>query len=219
MRFHQCCLFVIGFVLLTAHRLPAPIVEENPTPAPEQMAKPKPKRPVKPKATIGSSESSTKRQVSSPQPKSEAAANRKPFTIPQSQMAANATSAQEGNDPRKAIDGNPQSFWTTPWNLFGPLITLPQSITLNLGGTYDVTQLRYLPRQDIWAAGNIVTYRIYTSTDGTRFTQIAAGSWADDHNEKSVTFTPTRASYIRLEAVGGHEGHAIAAELNVTAIR
>jgi hypothetical protein len=101
--------------------------------------------------------------------------------------------------------------------LFGPLITLPQSITLNLGGTYDVTQLRCLPRQDIWANGNIVTYRIYTSTDGTHFTQIGAGSWADDHNEKSATFNPTRASYIRLEAVVGHGGHAIAAELNMTA--
>jgi hypothetical protein len=34
----------VAFLLITAHRLPAPIVEENPTPAPKQVIKPKPKR-------------------------------------------------------------------------------------------------------------------------------------------------------------------------------
>lgn len=47
-------LFLIAALLLiTAHRLPAPIQEvpESPTPTPEQSAKPKPKRATRPKAT------------------------------------------------------------------------------------------------------------------------------------------------------------------------
>jgi hypothetical protein len=37
-------------IFLSAHRLPAPISEENPTPAPEKSAKPKPKRVSKPES-------------------------------------------------------------------------------------------------------------------------------------------------------------------------
>jgi F5/8 type C domain len=213
-------LLSIALLLVTAHRLPAPIQEipESPTPAPEQSAKPK--RTIKPKTTSESSESSTKRQTASPQSRTEAASNRKPFNIPQSQMTASATSQYSGYEASKAIDGNVSTMWHTPWGLFGPEISLPQSITLNLGGTYNVNKLRYLPRQKSGIGdlnGNILTYKIYASTDGSNFTQIAAGNWFDDHGEKSAIFAPTKASYIRLEAIATHAGHASAAELNITA--
>jgi hypothetical protein len=73
-------ILVLVFLLVGAHRLPAPIQEvpESPTPAPEQSAKPKPKRTVKPKANE-SSESSTKRQTPSSTPKNQATPNRNPF--------------------------------------------------------------------------------------------------------------------------------------------
>jgi hypothetical protein len=67
---HIRLLLCVGSVmLLTTHRLPAPISEipESPTPAPEQSAKPKPKRTIKPKVTSESSENSTKRQTASSQ--------------------------------------------------------------------------------------------------------------------------------------------------------
>jgi endo-alpha-N-acetylgalactosaminidase len=194
-----------AFLLSTAHRLPAPISEETRTPAPEQSAKPKPKR-----------------QTSSPQPKSEATLNRKPFNIPQSQMTASATSQHGGYEASKAIDGNVNTIWHTPFNelWFGvPLVSLPQSIMLNLGGTYNVTALHYLPRQDGYLNDAISSYRVYVSTDGSNFTLIKAGNWASDQTEKTATFAPTKASYIRLEAVAAYAGYASAAELNVTAIR
>ena len=70
---------IIALLLATAHRLPAPIsdVPESPAPAAEQSAKPKPKRAVKPKAASESSETSTKRQTSSPTPKTQATSQRK----------------------------------------------------------------------------------------------------------------------------------------------
>ena len=63
-------LLTVALLLITAHRLPAPIQEvpESATPAPEESAKSKPKRTTKAKGTSESSENSTKRQTaSSPQ--------------------------------------------------------------------------------------------------------------------------------------------------------
>jgi endo-alpha-N-acetylgalactosaminidase len=210
-----CCL-----LSATVHRLPAPIVEteEKPTPAPkpEQSAKPKTKRAIKGR-TSESPERSTRSQQISPALTNAAASDGKPFTIPQSEIRASATSQHPGREARNAVDGNDKTTWHTPWGLLGPKISLPQSIILNLGRTYNVIGLRYLPRQDSNLHGNILRYEIYVSTDGNNFTQIAAGNWSDDHTEKSATFAPTRASYLRLEAVATHDGHASAAELNVTA--
>src|SRR5262249_17550884 len=57
-----CCL-----LLVSAHRSPAPIVEENPTPAAERTAKPKSKRTSKAKSESGNSTRSPKHQTSSAQ--------------------------------------------------------------------------------------------------------------------------------------------------------
>ena len=136
-------------------------------------------------------------------------------------MTASATSQHGGYEANKAIDGNVNTMWHTDFaGIFNqPSVSLPQSIMLNLGGTYNVNALHYLPRQDGSLYGTILSYRVYVSTDGSRFTQVAAGSWADDHAEKTATFAPTKASYIRLEAVSGHLKYASAAELNVTTVR
>jgi len=120
------------------------------------------------------------------------------------------------------MDGNSNSIWHTPFSFFGPAVSLPQSIIVNLGGAYNISSVHYLPRQDSGAGsqnGNITSYRLYTSTDGSNFTLIKTGNWTDDQTEKTATFTPTKASYIRLEAVGAHGGHASAAELNVSGTR
>src|SRR5438105_11035207 len=72
---------LIFFLALSPQRLPAPIQEvlESPTPAPEQSAKPKPKQTIKPKVTSESSESSTKRPTSSPQPRNQTTQQRNAF--------------------------------------------------------------------------------------------------------------------------------------------
>ena len=61
-------LAVIGFLVIAAHRLPAPIqeIQENPTPAPAHSAKPKSKRAVKPRGTARSSEDSARPKAPSP---------------------------------------------------------------------------------------------------------------------------------------------------------
>jgi cytoskeletal protein RodZ len=74
-------LLVVALLLVTAHRLPAPIQEvpENPTPAPQQSAKPKPKRTIKLKDTTDNSEGSRRRQTPSPTPRIQANPNSTPF--------------------------------------------------------------------------------------------------------------------------------------------
>src|SRR5437773_10396615 len=59
----------LAILLIMAHRLPAPILEEEtPTPAPEQSATLKPKPTLKPKIATESFEDSAKQQTASPIP-------------------------------------------------------------------------------------------------------------------------------------------------------
>jgi len=76
--FTRCALVIVA-LLISTHRLPAPISEiETPTPTPKRSATPKPKRTVKSKASE-SSEPSPKGPKTSPQAKSQAAAKRNAF--------------------------------------------------------------------------------------------------------------------------------------------
>ncbi|MBP1962263.1 M60 family metallopeptidase [Paenibacillus aceris] len=136
-------------------------------------------------------------------------------TVPHFQMSATATSeelANENNRASNVLDGDPSTIWHTKWDKSNPL---PQSITLNLGGTYNVSNLTYLPRQAGGVNGIITAYNVYVSNDGTNFTKVATGNWANDATEKNATFPVTSASYVKLEATAGIGGYASAAEINV----
>lgn len=135
--------------------------------------------------------------------------------IPQSQMSATATSEETNsanNSAGRAIDGDLSTIWHTKWNLSDPL---PQSITLDLGGSYIIDKVSYLPRQDGGTNGTITGYHIYASPDGTNFTQVASGTWAKDSKAKKVSFDPLSARYVKLVATEGGGGWASAAEINV----
>ena len=132
--------------------------------------------------------------------------------IPQSQMTVSATSFQPGQSPQLAIDSNTGTNWHTKWDLSNPL---PQSITLRLGGTYQVSSLQYVPRQDGNSNGNITSYNVYASIDGTNFTKVAAGTWPNNSTRKTASFAPVSAAYIKLEATAGSGGWASASEISV----
>lgn len=133
--------------------------------------------------------------------------------VPQSQMTATASSYQPGYEPSNAIDGNCAFFWHT---MYSPTKDqLPQSITLDLGGTYNTDGLTYVGRQDGNSNGFITGYTISVSSDGQTFTDVTNGTWADDPSAKAATWSPTPARYVRLEATSGHGGFASANELDV----
>jgi hypothetical protein len=133
--------------------------------------------------------------------------------IPQSQMTATATSSQSGYPPGNAIDGNCATFWHTEYS--PSRVYPPQSITLSLGGSYDVSGLTYIPRQDGNSNGDITGYNAYVSTDGQTFTKVASGTWPSGASAQSATWAATPARYLRLEATSGHNGFVNADEINV----
>ncbi len=111
-----------------------------------------------------------------------------------------------------------ESLWTSTG-------ALPQSITLNLGKSYDnIDMLEYLPQRHTGTtAGNITSYKVLVSTDNVTFTQVASGIWPADPTyhgllcPQRVQFPAHSAQYVRLEAdaVSGGGTSAIAGEIAV----
>jgi len=150
--------------------------------------------------------------------------------IPITAVSATATSGS----PTPAIDGyndgpagvnntlhgtgHGESLWKSTGSL-------PQSVTINLGKSYDnIDMLEYLPqRHTNTTAGNITSYKIYVSTDNTSFTQIATGTWPADPSyhglisPQRAQFAPQTAQYVRLEAtaIAGSGTSAIIGEVAV----
>jgi TonB family protein len=65
-------LVIVALILVGAHRLPAPISEENPTPAPEQAAKPKIKHSKPKEKSEGDSGKAKSESESTPRPSGKA---------------------------------------------------------------------------------------------------------------------------------------------------
>lgn len=128
-------------------------------------------------------------------------------------VTATATTANVGYGPKKAVDGNTETFWHTQYE--PTQATLPQSITVDLGKVISIDAVRYTPRQDSIGNGIITSYQIETSTDGTGFTFAAKGPWPDGKDRKFAFFAVRKARYVRLTALEGVGGFASAAEIAV----
>ena len=115
-----------------------------------------------------------------------------------------------------AFDGNTNTFWHTEWYNSNPFY--PHEIQIDLGNSYLVTGLLYLPRQDGNINGTIAGYEIYVSEDGTNWGDVvASGTWANNSEQKEVDFNSVDGRYVRLLAkseVNGNEW-ASAAEINI----
>jgi ABC-type sugar transport system ATPase subunit/O-glycosyl hydrolase len=133
--------------------------------------------------------------------------------IPHGQLTATATSAQSASyAPAHAVDGDASTMWHSQWS---PALPLPQSLTVDLGGRYDVSGVRYHPRQDGNLSGVITGYRVYGSPGGTTWTALASGTWPADAAVKTVELTTHAIRFVRLEAVTGSNNLAQVSELDV----
>jgi alpha-L-fucosidase len=138
---------------------------------------------------------------------SRAALPAQPAIIERPITPISATATSNSSAAINAIDntndfsgGHAQSLWTSSGSL-------PQSVTLDLGKVYDtIDMLMYQPRRESSTTGNITSYRIYVSTNGTTFTQVASGTWAADVMVKRAQFPRQSARYVRLEAVAVNGG-------------
>jgi len=139
--------------------------------------------------------------------------------IPQEQIIAVSSDHVPGYEAIKAIDGDTSTIWLTNEDRF-------HSIVLNLGKVYEVAKLRVLPRQDGASASHLWThigiYSIFASIDGNSYVPVATGEWKRTLEEKSVSFPPVKAQYIKLVAGPDRncqfmKGAVSAAEINVEA--
>ena len=149
--------------------------------------------------------------------------------VPLTPVSATATSGSAAlaidgyNDSIKGVNNTMHS--SQGESLWASTGSLPQSVTLNLGKSYDnIDMLEYLPQRNTGTTvGNITSYKVYVSTDGATFTQVATGTWpADSKNggllsAQRVQFPAQTAQYVRLEAtaVAGGGTSAIIGELAV----
>jgi glucose/arabinose dehydrogenase/PKD repeat protein len=139
--------------------------------------------------------------------------------LAQSQLRVRSVDSQEtaGENGRgsNVLDGNAATYWHTQWKAADP--KPPHQIQLDLGGTYSVTGLYYLPRQNS-TNGRIARYEVSVSTDGANWgTPVATGTWPNTTAEQQLTFAARTGRYLRLRAlssVGGKPWTSVA-ELNV----
>jgi alpha-L-fucosidase len=131
---------------------------------------------------------------------------------PVTPVSAYATAYRTGEGPLNAIDGLSDKGYETCWSTWGLSPALPHSITIDLGGVWsNVSTLEYLPKQ--WnrsdtTDGDITSYAISTSTDGTNFTQVATGTWAGDRATKVAEWPARNVGFVRLQANAATGGYA-----------
>ena len=131
-------------------------------------------------------------------------------------------SAAEQEHASYVIDGDRGTIWHSN---YGSSYTLPQWFTIDLGSTYNLEQVDYLPRQSGSINGMVTHYRIETSLDGETFTPVVEGyletdgtSLTDPSEFKKIKFDATDARYVRfiaIESLGDRpNAYASCAEMN-----
>jgi len=143
-----------------------------------------------------------------------------PTRIAQSGMTVTYVDSADtatGGDGSNVLDGDPATLWHTAWSQVDPDPVPPHEIRLDLGASYNVACVYYLPRQS-GVNGRIANYEVYTSTDGTAWgTAAATGTWVNSADEQQACFTARMARYVRLRATSEVNGAAwtSVAELNI----
>ncbi|MEH7753473.1 M60 family metallopeptidase [Bacillus toyonensis] len=134
-------------------------------------------------------------------------------TLPKQNMKVIASSEELGVEPAtNAIDGNPYTIWHSKWSEPNKY---PSNLTIDLGETRTITQLSYLPRQDECPNGRILSYNIYTSTDGVNYQKVTSGTWENSKKQQFATFNPVTAKHVKLEVLNGVNGYASAGEIDI----
>ncbi len=88
--------------------------------------------------------------------------------VPQQEWKLISVDSAETDTPATfAFDGNPRTFWGTPWR--SGATRHPHEIVIDLGQTYRLTGFTLLPRQDGSPNGTVKDYELYVSNDPKNF--------------------------------------------------
>ena len=121
------------------------------------------------------------------------------------------------NEAAKAIDGNPDTLWHTPWG--AGATGFPHSIIVEFRDATVLKGCTILPRQDAFTNGLIKDYEVYTSADGRNWGQpLIKGEFTMGRELKRVTFAqPVAGKFLKLVALSGFDDQPFAsiAEIDV----
>ncbi|MDF2048835.1 galactose oxidase-like domain-containing protein, partial [Arthrobacter sp. Cr_A7] len=139
--------------------------------------------------------------------------------LPRAGWAASASDEEvtgENGRATNVLDGNATTIWHSRYSP-APAAALPHTLTIDMGVVNQVSGVRYLPRSS-HVNGRVGAYSIHASSNGTTWNAVAAGTWADTADEKTVTFAAVSARYVRLTAsteAGNRGPWSTAAEINL----
>jgi hypothetical protein len=109
------------------------------------------------------------------------------------------TEAENGS-ASNAFDDSASTIWHTAYTNNKP--APPHEIQLDLGANYELTGLRYLPRQDGVDYGTIADYALYISQDPAAWGDpVAMGSFPANKEPKPITFAAHAGRYVRFVAL------------------
>lgn len=125
-----------------------------------------------------------------------------PTDLPKTNWTIEYADSYEATDPpANAIDGGSGSIWHTRWSGASPP-GYPHELQINLGDTFNVSQIKYLPRQDGNVNGRVANYEIYVATNTSSWgTPVYTGTFANSATEKVVSFAAKAGKYIRFRAL------------------
>jgi PKD repeat protein len=139
-------------------------------------------------------------------------------------ITADSAELAAANHPAAhAIDGDPATLWHTQYQAASPVH--PHWLSIDLGGAYRVTGLRYLPRSG-GGNGTVAEYAVYVSADGVswssavaqgNFTALGAAGvektiyFENVAKNKPATQSSTAGSALAALAVDGNTGGVLAA--------
>lgn len=138
--------------------------------------------------------------------------------IPQSNYILHyADSEQPGyGEATNAFDGDTETIWHT--NFDDASYPLPHEIQIDLGASYKIGGLRYLPNRT-FADGRMGNYEIYVSTNGSTWgSPVATGTLTYTNlGDKEISFSLVEGQYIRLVALSDANGTnwTTALEINI----
>ncbi|MCG9895010.1 MAG: alpha-L-fucosidase [Fimbriimonadaceae bacterium] len=104
-----------------------------------------------------------------------------------------------GADADALLDGRDDTSWK-----MAESTGLPADLVLDLGREHRLSGFRLLPDQNMGASGVITRYELHVSQDGTAWTKVDEGEFANVRNNRTwqvKRFSPTPARFLKLRAL------------------
>ncbi len=118
--------------------------------------------------------------------------------------------ADGGNNPAYAIDGDPNTFWTTGTQAAA---RTPQALTISFPAPASFSGLLIMPRQNHREhEGDVREYVIETSDDGDGWREVKRGALVSTYDQQRIEFGKNvNARWVRFTALSGFGGDNTAA--------